>query len=74
MGMRESRSKIATSYKDLLAIWFNVVKPQWQDKNAQEIEVWLLSLEHDVVDATRAMDDMAVLLDSIRRECSDNDE
>jgi hypothetical protein len=74
MGMRESRSKIATSYKDLLAIWFNVVKPQWQDKNAQEIEVWLLSLEHDVVDATRAMDDMAVLLDSIKRECSDNDE
>jgi hypothetical protein len=74
MGMRESRSKIATSYKDLLAIWFNVVKPQWQDKNAQEIEVWLLSLEHDVVDATRAMDDMAVLLDSIKRECGDNDE
>jgi hypothetical protein len=73
MGMRESRSKIATSYKDLLAIWFNVVKPQWQDKNAQEIEVWLLSLEHDVVDATRAMDDMAVLLDSIKRECGDNE-
>ena len=71
MGMQESRGKIATSTKDLLAMWSNT-KVQWNDGNAQQFEEAVLrSLEQDVRQATQAMDQMGSLLTSIRRECSE---
>ena len=71
MGMQESRGKIATSTKDLLALWGNT-KVQWNDGNAQQFEDQILRvLEQDVRQATQAMDQMGSLLTSIRRECSE---
>ena len=71
MGMQESRGKIATSTKDLLSMWGNT-KLQWNDGNAQQFEESVLRpLEQDVRMATQAMDQMASLLTSIRRECSE---
>ena len=71
MGMAESRGKIATSTKELVAHWGNT-KLQWNDANAAQFEEEVLrSLEQDVRMATQAMDQMAVLLGSIRRECAD---
>ena len=71
MGMAESRGKIATSTKDLLALWANT-KLQWNDANAQQFEDAILRpLEQDVRSATQAMDQMGALLSSIRRECGE---
>ncbi len=71
MGMQESRGKIATSTKDLFAMWANT-KLVWSDANAQQFEeVILRALEQDVRMATQAMDQMGALLSSIRRECEE---
>ncbi len=71
MGIPESRGKIATSTKDLLALWSNT-KVQWNDGNSQQFEEGVLKpLEMDVRTATQAMDQMAGLLGTIRRECSE---
>ncbi len=71
MGMPESRGKIATSTKDLFALWANV-KLEWSDGNSLQFEESILRpLEQDVRSATQAMDQMGVLLSSIRRECSE---
>ena len=71
MGMQESRGKIATSTKDLIAAWLNT-KVQWNDGNAAQFEEQVLRpLEQDVRSATQAMDQMGALLSSIRRECSE---
>ena len=71
MGMQESRGKIASSTKDLFSLWGNT-KLAWNDANAAQFEEAILRpLEQDVRQATQAMDQMAVLLSSIRRECGE---
>ncbi len=71
MGMPESRGKIATSTKDLLSLWGNT-KLQWNDANSAQFEEQILRpLEQDVRQATQAMDQMAGLLSTIRRECGE---
>ncbi len=71
MGIPESRGKIATSTKELLALWNNT-KLQWNDANSLQFEEGILRpLEMDVRQATQAMDQMAGLLGTIRRECAE---
>ena len=71
MGLQESRGKIASSTKELLSLWGNT-KLQWSDSNAQQFEEGVLRpLEMDVRSAAQAMDQMAALLTSIRRECGE---
>ena len=71
MGIPESRGKLATSTKDLFALWSNT-KVQWTDANSLQFEEQILRpLEQDVRQATQAMDQMAGLLGTIRRECGE---
>lgn len=71
MGMQESRGKLGTGMKDLGQLWANT-KVHWNDANAEQLEEgFLRPLEQDIRAATGAMDQMAVLLTTIRRECGE---
>ncbi len=69
MGLQESRGKLGSGMKDLAAIWANT-KVHWNDGNSDQFEEAVLKpLEQDIRVATSAMDQMAVLLTTIKREC-----
>ena len=69
MGLQESRGKLTSGMKDLLALWNNT-KTVWTDANAEKFEQsFFVPLEMDIRTAASAMDQMAVLLMSVRREC-----
>ena len=69
MGMHESRGKLTGSMKDLLSLWANT-KSTWSDVNAEKLEqTFFMPLEMDLRGAATAMDQMAVLLTQLRREC-----
>jgi hypothetical protein len=69
MGLQESRGKIGSGMRDLMALWSNT-QVHWNDVNSHRLEETILRpLEMDVRVATSAMDQMASLLSSIKREC-----
>ena len=69
MGLAESRGKLGSSTRDLLALWANT-KLVWNDVNSDKLEETLLrQLEMDVRNAASAMDQMSALLSQLRREC-----
>jgi hypothetical protein len=69
MGLQESRGKITRSMQDLRSLWAST-QVHWNDSNSQAFEgKYLKPLEMDVRVAAAAMDEMAVLLVKIRREC-----
>ncbi len=69
MGMQESRGKIGSATKDLMALWSNT-QVHWNDANSQRFEeTYLRPLEMDMRVATSAMDQMGALLSQIKREC-----
>ncbi len=70
MGVYEARGQLAKSYKDLMMRW-NEAKLSWNDVRAEEFEKkYLEQFEMDMRMAAGAMDQMAVLLSTIRNECS----
>jgi hypothetical protein len=73
MGLRESQGKIAMSYRDLMRLWDNVVRPTWQDANAKKVEDMLHALDPDVKDAVKAMEQMSTLLENLKRECGNEE-
>jgi len=69
MSMHESRAKIGAAIRDLRTSWSNT-KVYWTDSNIERFqEEFLEPMEMDVRVAVIAMDQMATLLSSIRRQC-----
>jgi hypothetical protein len=69
MGLQESRGKVTRSMKDLMALWAST-KVHWNDANSEQFEEkYLRPLEMDVRVAASAMDEMASLLTTIKRDC-----
>jgi hypothetical protein len=72
MGVYESRGQIAKGMKELLEKWAEL-KLSWNDANSEHIEKEFLEvLEADARSAGAAMDQMGMVLDQIRRECSED--
>lgn len=71
MGVYESRGQIAKAMKDLTDKWQDV-KMNWNDARSEAIEKdFLAQLDADMRAAGSAMDQMAILLQKIRHECSE---
>jgi hypothetical protein len=69
MGVHEDRGALARAIKDLMTRW-SETRSQWNDANAKRFEEdRLLNLERDLRMAVGAMDQMATLLQQIRRDC-----
>lgn len=69
MSMHESRAKIGAAIRDLRTSWSNT-KIYWTDSNSEHFEEEFLGpMEMDVRMTVVAMDQMAALLSSIRRQC-----
>jgi hypothetical protein len=69
MGLQESRGKIARSLRDLMNLWVST-QVHWSDANSEKFEEkFLRPLEMDVKIAASAMDEMAALLTTIKRQC-----
>jgi hypothetical protein len=69
MGVYEGRGQLAKAFKLLMLQW-NEAKMSWNDIRAKSFEEkYLDTLEADLRQAGNTMDQMAVLLGQIRREC-----
>ena len=69
MGLQESRGKVSRSMQDLMALWAST-QVHWNDGNSQAFDDrYLKPLQMDVRVATAAMDEMASLLTTIKRQC-----
>jgi hypothetical protein len=69
MGMIDSRARLDKAMKELMVLW-DYTTHTWRDANAEAfgkrfMETW----EHDLRNATMAMDSMGQLIGSCRREC-----
>ena len=71
MGVYESRGQIAKAMKDLTDKWQDV-RMNWNDARSEAIEKeFLAQLDADMRGACSAMDQMAILLQNIRHDCSE---
>jgi len=69
MGVYEGRGQLSKAFKQLTAQWMET-QSQWSDIRAKSFEEkYLKTLESDLRQAGNAMDQMAVLLGQIRKEC-----
>ena len=69
MGVYESRGQLSKGIKDLANRWLET-KGAWDDAVSRKFEDrYLQPLEADLKSAASAMDQMAILLSQIRREC-----
>ncbi|MCS7032788.1 MAG: hypothetical protein NZ561_02205 [Phycisphaerae bacterium] len=72
MGVFEARGTIAKAWKDLAARWQDI-RVHWDDLRAVDMEKQLLQpLELDTRAAASAMDQLAVVLSQVRRECGED--
>jgi hypothetical protein len=69
MGVYEGRGQLSKQMKLLLMRW-NETRSEWDDANAEQFETTFLQpLEMNLRSATSAMDQMAVLIGQIKRDC-----
>ena len=69
MGVYESRGQLAKLMKELHDNWLDT-KTDWDDIVSESFEKrFMVPLEADLRNATGAMDQMALLLGQIRRDC-----
>lgn len=69
MGVHEGMGQLSKAMKELSMRW-NETKSGWGDANAREFEKKFLEpIERDMRAAVGAMDQMAVLLHQIYRDC-----
>jgi len=69
MGMQEARGTLAKAFKELTLRW-NEARAQWDDVQAEQFETtFLTNLESDLKVTGSAMEQMAVLLHQVRRDC-----
>jgi hypothetical protein len=72
MGVYEGRGQLAKATKELLSRWAET-KGDWDDSVSEAFEKrFLVILEMDIRAATSAMDTMAQVLATVRRDCSDD--
>ena len=71
MGMHEGRGQIGKAMRDLLLLWTQT-RGEWDDAQSTAFQKdYIEPLEHNARDAVGAMDQMAGLLNTIKRECGD---
>jgi hypothetical protein len=71
MGMYEGRGGLAKAMKDLNGRWVDT-KLVWNDAQSRAFqEKFIEPWQQELLGAVSAMDSMAVLMNAIRRECSD---
>ena len=69
MGVHEGRGQLGRALKDLNRHWLEA-KGSWDDAASSAFESrFLVSLEQDLRKAVSAMDQMAVLLAQVDRDC-----
>jgi len=69
MGVHESRGNLAKAIKELKLRWLET-RAGWDDVRAEEFEKqYLDQLEADLRVTASAMDQMAILLSQVRRDC-----
>jgi hypothetical protein len=69
MGVYEGRGQLSKQMKLLLMRW-SETRSEWDDANAEQFErTFLQPMEMDLRSATSAMDQMAVLIGQIKRDC-----
>jgi hypothetical protein len=69
MGVHEGMGHLAKAMKELSLRW-NETRQGWDDANSREFESkFLQPIERDLKVAVGAMDQMAVLLHQIYRDC-----
>ena len=69
MGVHESRGNLNKAMKELMNRWAET-RQGWDDVRAVEFEKkYLEQLESDMRVAGSAMDQMAILLQQVRRDC-----
>jgi hypothetical protein len=69
MGMHEGRARLGKSVKELLSRW-GQARLHWNDAPSKAFETrFLTPLEMDLRQALGAMDQMAQVLQQIRRDC-----
>ena len=71
MGVYEGRGQLGKGMKELQHRWAET-KTVWDDKVSQQFEDnFLFPLEMDMKNAVAAMDRIGILLQSIKRDCSE---
>ena len=69
MGVYEGRGQLARAWKDLMSRW-GATRSAWKDAVSQEFqERFLAPLEHELRNATSAMDLAGQILNQIRQDC-----
>ncbi|MGH7213576.1 MAG: hypothetical protein ACREIT_02250 [Tepidisphaeraceae bacterium] len=69
MGVHEGRGQLSKAMKELMLHWAET-KSSWSDPRGEEFEKkYLEPLEQSLRGAAGAMDQMATLLATIRRDC-----
>ena len=69
MGVHESRGNLNKAMKDLMNRWSDA-RRNWDDVRAEEFEgQYLVQLESDLKSTLSAMDQMAILMHQVRRDC-----
>jgi hypothetical protein len=73
MGVPEGRANLTEAAKKLMERWVEA-RGEWDDVRAHEFEARvIIPLQVDVKAAVSAMDNLNVLLNQVRRECSDRE-
>jgi hypothetical protein len=69
MGLHEARGTLAKAMKELTTRWGDV-KANWDDVQARAFEeTYLRNLEADLRVAAAAMDQVAQVVNQVRRDC-----
>ena len=70
MGVHEARGNLAKAFKELMLRW-QETRSQWDDAQAEQFEETVLrTLESDLRTANSAMDQMGILLNQVKRDCT----
>ena len=69
MGLHEARGTLAKAMKELTTSWADV-RANWDDVQARQFEeTYLRNLEADLRVAAAAMDQVAQVVNQVRRDC-----
>ena len=70
MGVYEGRGQLTKSMKELLAKWTDL-RGGWDDPRSRAFEEkFLFHMQQDLKNAVGAMDQMAILLEQAKRDCT----
>ena len=71
MSVGSSRAGLMQAHKKLLER-LDATRPRWDDPSRKRFEIkFVAPLEKATVDAVRALDQLVGMMDTVRRECSE---